>query len=151
MKFIALLLVFLLIGCSLNANQEASLNEAVVSYVNSKNNGVVMSYVAFTHPNAVAFYKNQGDSAFTEKFDLSNSEFDPFLQDGNIKEIKSSGNNITVKYNFLNITGDYFEEVANDFVLFAISDDAGETWFFIEEADYYNNDIISPESRMIAK
>ena len=151
MKIFAVLLVFVLVGCSLNADQEASLNDAVVSYVNSKNNGVVMSYVAFTHPDAVAFYKDKGDSAFTEKFDLSNSEYDPFLQDGNIKEIKSSGENITVKYNFLNITGDYFEEVASDFVLFAISSDGGETWFFIEEADYYNNDIISSESRMINK
>ena len=140
-----------LTSCSLNANQEASLNDAMVSYVNSKNNGIVMSYVAFTHPNAVAFYKSKGDSAFTEKFDLSNSEFDPFLQDGNIKQIKSNGNNITVKYNFLNVTGDFYEESHEEVVLFAISEDAGATWFFIEDVDYFNNDIISSENRTIQK
>jgi hypothetical protein len=150
-KYFAILLLILATSCSLNADQEASLNDAMVSYVNSKNNGVVMSYVAFTHPNAVAYYKEKGDSVFTAKFDLSNSEYEPFLQDGNIKEIESDGNRITVKYNFLNITGDFFEESAEDFVLYAISEDAGLTWFFIEEADYFNNDIISSEDRMIKK
>ncbi|MGB0915164.1 MAG: hypothetical protein ACPGVI_03785 [Crocinitomicaceae bacterium] len=151
MKFLPIILLLLLTGCTLSADQEASLNDAMVSYVNSKNNGVVMSYVAFTHPNSVAHYKAQGDSAFTAKFDLSDSEYDPFLQDGNIREIETEGDKITVKYNFLNVSGNYFEEQSEEVVIFAISEDAGSTWFFIEEEDYFNNDIISEENRLITQ
>lgn len=151
MKFLPIILLLLLAGCTLSADQEASLNDAMVSYVNSKNNGVVMSYVAFTHPNSVAYYKAKGDSAFTTKFDLSDSEYDPFLQDGNILEIETNDNEITVKYNFLSVSGSFFEEDAEEVTIFAISEDAGETWFFIEEDDYFNNDIISKEKRLITQ
>ncbi|MCH2228836.1 MAG: hypothetical protein MK105_00730 [Crocinitomicaceae bacterium] len=151
MKILSIVLIIILSGCTLNADQEASLNDAMVSYVNSKNNGVVMSYVAFTHPNSVAYYKAKGDSVFKAKFDLSNSEYDPFLQDGNIREIQTKGNVIAVKYNFLNVSGGFLEEQVEEVAIFAMSEDGGETWFFIDEGDYFNDDIISRENRLITQ
>lgn len=108
-----------------------------------------MSYVAFTHPNAVAYYKEKGDSVFTERFDLSDSENGAFLQDGNIREIEQKNSTIHVKYNFLSIEGDYYENKASEVTIFAISNDDGNSWFFIDERDYFNTEIFEPSNRLI--
>ena len=149
MKFLIVLLLLILGACALNADQEASLNNAMVSFVNSKNNGAVMSYVAFTHPNAVAFYKEKGDSIFKARFDLSNAENDAFLQDGNIREIQHDKSKIHVKYSFLSVESDIYENKATEVIIFAISEDKGNSWFFIDERDYTNNDIIESTNRLI--
>ena len=82
-----LLLLIVLSSCSLNSTQEQSLNSAKVSYINSKNNGSVMSYVAYTLPEAVAYYKSKGDSVFQKRFDLSKEQLSEFIQDGNISKV----------------------------------------------------------------
>lgn len=121
----------------------------MVSYINSRNNGAVMSYVGYTHPNVVAFYKSAGDSIFKANFDLSNEEERPFYQDGIIKSIESKGKTIHVKYEFKKIESEnYFLDVA-DIVVIAISEDDGVTWFFIDEKDYLNDKIISKKDRLV--
>lgn len=139
----------MLSSCALNADQESSLHTAMVSYINSRNNGAVMSYVGYTHPNAVAFYKNSGNEAFKSNFDLSNDEERPFFQDGIIKTIESKGNTIHVKYEFQKIENeDYIVDIANIIVI-AISEDDGQTWFFVDEKDYLNDKIIPKKERLI--
>ena len=108
-----------------------------------------MSYVAFTHPKAVAYYKEKGDSVFKERFDLSDAEKAAFLQDGNIREIERTNSTIHVKYNFLSVEGDYYESKASEVTIFAISNDDGNSWFFIDEKDYMNPEIIEPSNRLI--
>lgn len=149
MKKISFILLLLLTSCALNADQESSLHTAMVSYINSRNNGAVMSYVGYTHPNVVAFYKSAGDSVFKSNFDLSNEEERPFYQDGIIKTIESKGNTIHVKYEFQKIESEnYFLDVA-DIIVIAISEDDGKTWFFIDEKDYMNDKIIPKKDRLL--
>jgi hypothetical protein len=146
---IILLLIFA--SCSLNADQEASLHQAMVSYINSRNNGAVMSYVGFTHPNIVAHYKAQGDSLFQAHFDVSNEEERPFFQDGIIQEIESDGAKIHVKYEFEKY--EYYEDM-NDVrrvIIFAITENSGKSWFFAEEEEYFNDKIISKSKRLIKR
>ena len=138
-------------ACALNADQETSLHTAMVSYVNSRNNGVVMSYVAYSHPNVVSFYKNQGDSLFKVHFDLSNENERPFFQDGLIQKIERANNLIHVKYQFKKIGFEDFIQTQDDVHIIAVSENEGETWFFIEEQDYFNDQIIKKENRLIAK
>ena len=147
MIYLAIGVTLLLSSCSLSSSQEVALNTAKTSYINSKNNGTVMSYVAFTLPEVVAFYKNQSDSIFQERFDLSSDEFSDFLTNGNIREIVKNSPEIHVKYEFTNVN---VEDVASSKVIvFALSKNDGITWFFAEKNDYFNDEILSPEKRLI--
>ncbi len=131
----------------MNATQEASLNLAKTSFINAKNNGSVMSYVAFTLPEAVAYYKNQSDSAFQQRFDLSQGNYNSFIQDGNIREIRKDKGMIQVKFEFLEVN---MEEVSKDKItIYALSDNDGKSWFFLEEMDYLNEEILPGNKRLI--
>ena len=144
-----LLIPLLLAACTLNADQEASLNNAMFAYINSRNNGVVMSYVAYTHPNVVDYYKTLGDSNFTKKFDLLQYETPYELNDGNIVEMKNEANIIHVQYSFTSIIFGNNRIVNEDFIILAISDDNGSSWYFMEEDDYLNDQIMDPSHRLI--
>jgi len=134
-------------SCSLNATQEASLNNAKTSFINSKNNGTVMSYVAFTLPEVVSYYKSQSDSVFQQRFDLSSKETTDFLSNGNIRVVEESNSLIHVKYEFTNVN---FEDVSQEKVIvFALSNNTGKSWFFAEENDYFNDDILPDSKRLI--
>lgn len=136
-------------ACTLNADQEASLHKAMTKYINGYNDGEVAAYVAYTYPNAVAYYKTQGDSLFKEKYSLS-AEFNrPFLQDGTILEIESDKGVIHVKYEFMSIGfNDNLDPVAEE-IIYAISEDDGNSWFFLDEKDYNNDEIIEKNKRLI--
>lgn len=150
MKIIAIISTLLLLtACSLNATQEASLNNAKTSFINAKNNGSVMSYVAFTLPDAVAYYQKQGDSVFQKRFDLSENNYNTFIQDGNIRKITQKDGVIQVKFEFLEVNMD--EVSKENQILYAMSDNDGESWFFLEEEDYFNDAIFSPEKRLIVQ
>lgn len=150
MKWCYFCLILLLAGaCSLNSSQEATLHQAVTSYVDAHNNGAVMAYVGYTHPNVVGFYENQGDSVFRQKFELFSPENGGnFIEDGNVKEIVKSNGQIHVHYFF----DSYSEgDGGNDpeFGIIAISLDDGVTWFFAEEEDYKNEQIFSKGEQLI--
>jgi hypothetical protein len=138
------------VGCSLNADQEASLNRAMMSYVNSHNNGTVMSFVSFTHPDVVGYYENKGDEAFRKKFELfAEEDGGDFLQDGIIREIESEGNNIHVEYTFMSIENRIYEQVGKELEIIAISEDNGSTWFFVDATDYINDAIFDKKKRLL--
>lgn len=135
----------------MSSSQEATLHQAVTSYVDAHNNGAVMAYVGYTHPNIVGFYENQGDSIFRQKFELFSPENGGnFIQDGNVKEIEKRKGQIHVRYLF-----DSYSEVESDgndseLGVIAISMDEGVTWFFAEEEDYKNEKIFSKDEQLIA-
>ena len=83
MKKIFFFLLLIISACSLTGNQEQALNRAVTSYVDARNDAVLLSYVAFTHPNVVAYYKDKGDSLFLNKFNLNEEHNWMYIQDGN--------------------------------------------------------------------
>lgn len=145
--FLGFVFAMVLSSCSLSADQESSLNNAKTSFINSKNNGAVMSYVAFTHPDVVSYYKEMGDSVFQTRFDLSSSEYNAFLTNGNIRKITQSNPKIHVKYEFTNVNME--DTKLDDAIIYAISNNDGESWFFAESEDYMNNDIFKEKNRLI--
>ncbi|MCH2224981.1 MAG: hypothetical protein MK066_09460 [Crocinitomicaceae bacterium] len=152
MKYYYIFILLLITSCSLNADQEASLNKAMSAYVNAHNGGSVVAFVAMTHPNAVAYYRENGDEAFEEKFSLpSSDDGGDYLQDGTVKEVVSENGNIHVKYHFLSVEDRFYETKALEMIIMAVSDDNGISWFFIDEDDYRNEDIIQKTDRLIEK
>jgi hypothetical protein len=150
MKWCYLCFVLLLVGsCTLSSSQEATLHKAVTSYVDAHNNGVVMAYVGYTHPNVVGFYEEKGDDAFREKFELfSPEDGGSYIQDGNVREIEKKKGQIHVRYLFDKYSDiDYSED--GEVSIVAISVDDGVTWFFAEEEDYKNEEIFSKDEQLI--
>lgn len=150
MKWCYFCFILLLLGsCTLSSSQEAALHKAVTSYVDAHNNGAVMAYVGYTHPNVVGFYQEQGDEKFREKFELfSPDDGGSYIQDGNVREIQSKKNQIHVRYLFDSYSDiDYTED--GEVSIIAISIDDGVTWFFAEEEDYKNEEIFSKDEQLI--
>lgn len=142
-----ILLLLMAVSCTLSADQEKSLNEAQRAYVDARNEADVLKYVGYTHPNVIAHYKHLADSSFQKKFDLSE---DPYtIQDGTIREIKTDNNSIHVAYLFKTIEKGSYGEFGEDRIIVAISEDSGKTWFFLEKADYLNNNILPKEHQLI--
>ncbi|MFT6921608.1 MAG: hypothetical protein ACJA1C_000605 [Crocinitomicaceae bacterium] len=149
--FYFFILLFIIGSCSLNAAQESALNQSKNEYIGARNEGVIISYVAYTHPNVVGFYKDLGDEAFIERFDLHVGVGSLFLQDGSIKETNWDGDNIQVKYEFMGILETEFRYEGDPVFIYALSADDGKSWHFLEEKDYFNSKIIKPKDRLIKK
>jgi hypothetical protein len=144
------LLFLLLVACTLSASQEATLQKAMSSYLTAHNDGAVMAYVGFTHPNVVGFYRDKGDSVFRERFELFAPENGgDFLQDGNVKVIEKKGNAIHVHYVFDSFRTRGLDQEVSDHDIIAISSDEGKTWFFADKIDYVNDTIFNPKERLI--
>ncbi len=145
------LLLLGLTACSLNADQEAALSTATISYINARNEGVATAYVAFTYPKAVAYYTAQGDSVFQQRYDLSEVDSQPFLQDGNIETIEKNGEKIHVRYSFLSVDAYNYDIPSQEVYIIAISENNGVSWSYIDEEDYYNDAIVKPGDRLLKK
>lgn len=140
--YLALAVSLLLTSCTLTAKQEEHLNKQFTSYIESNNEGIMLEAVALSHPAVVRFYKNQGDSVFMEHFKhgLSrNDETGDFIEDPIYRESKEQKNLIHRKYQ-LKI---YNSEIVINpkYIIFAVSEDKGDNWFFIRSEDYYNDNI----------
>ncbi|MFT5859399.1 MAG: hypothetical protein ACI865_001500 [Flavobacteriaceae bacterium] len=137
-------------GCSLNSTQEASLNNAVLSYVDSHNAGAVMKFVSIIHPKVVQYYEGEGDEAFKQKFELfSQMEGGAYIQDGTVWEIETKGKSIHARYTFLSIEDNYENFGSAEIEVIAISEDQGVTWFFVDREDYKNNAIFNDDFRLL--
>lgn len=142
-----ILLLSVLFGCALSADQERVLNEAQRAYVDARNEADVLKYVGYTHPSVIAHYKNQADSVFQKKIDLST---DPYtIQDGTIRLIKKKGSSIHVNYLFKTLEKGSFGVFGEDIYIIAISEDSGKSWFFLDDIDYRNEQIIAPKHQLI--
>lgn len=142
-----ILLLFVLFGCALNADQERILNEAQRAYADARNEADVLKYVGFTHPSVIAHYKNLADTLFQKKFDLSTDAYT--IQDGTIRKIKKQGESIHVDYLFKTIEKGSFGVFGDDVHIMAISEDNGKSWFFLDESDYRNEQIIAAKYQLI--
>ena len=145
------ILLFAIGSCSLNSTQEDSLNQAKNKYIEARNKGIIITYVEFTHPKVVRYYKDLGDNVFIDRFDLEVGVGSLFLQDGAIKETNWDGDNIHVKYEFLGVLETEFRLEGSQEFIYAMSGDDGKSWHFVEEKDYYNDKIIKAKDRLIKK
>ncbi len=134
---ISIFLCLLLASCSLNAHQEQTLNASLSKFLAARNEGSAMAYVAYTYPALVAEYHKLGDSVFKQKFDLTNdSIYGGYLRNGTIHTIKERGKLIQILYNVDYHEEEYSPKDPEPVHLYAVSEDDGENWFFLEENDY---------------
>lgn len=145
LQFIPVLFA-VLVACSLNADQEATLRTAVNEYIDAKNNNRVSMLVRMKHPEVVRFYKNKGDEAFIKHFGPEGNQF--FYQDGSIVQVESEGNTIHVEYEYDILWEDNAEVFVDQTKVYAISVDDGKHWKFLE-ADEYTNDKILPDKKRL--
>lgn len=141
-------------GCSLNAEQEASLNRAVNQHLSAMNDGRTLQFISEIHPSAVKYYKSKGDDLFKKHFTLIDSSevYEPdYYQDPLIKTIESKGERLHVRYEVLKIENIDGNTESVPYYMYATSEDNGKSWYFLEEGDYFNNDIIPAKERLIEK
>jgi hypothetical protein len=153
--FVKALLIFplllLLVACTLNSEQERTLNASLTRYIDARNDGIVSVTVACTWPPAVAYYTAKGDSIFKKKYDLSAIDEKPILRDGSQMEAASDGPNYQIKYAFKQANPFYGVYEKGNTHIVALSENDGKTWFFLDEEDYWNDQIVSPSKRLLSK
>lgn len=149
----AMFLLLLILGsCSMNAEQEASLNTAIRKHLKARNEGQLMTYISEMHPNAIAYYKRLGDDAFKDAFKLAApDEPMPYFQDPTIQDTESDGQVLHVKIKVMRVEDHLFNLNADPVFLFAVSEDEGVSWYFISQHDYFNDAILKPDDRLIKK
>jgi hypothetical protein len=136
MRVVSFLLGCLLFlsACGLNASQEKSLNTAVSKYLFSVNSDLKLSRASYTHPSVLKYYKKKGHDEFKNFF----LKEEMIWTDAVIGKIKSKGNFVQVEMKIALKKDDYSSPEKKRYSIYALSDDNGSTWFFVEEKDYKN-------------
>lgn len=144
-----MILVLILGACTLSANQEATLSTATNDFLKARKQGMQLAYVSMFHPSLVRAYKDQGDSVFLKKFEITS--VDNYLDEPILITVKSKKETIHALYEFRVIqTGWIEEEIKQQNTSFvAISDDNGETWFYMPKEDYDNKEIAKDVKRLL--
>lgn len=147
-NFLLLIIIFLLAGsCILSATQEKKLNDALSTYVNARNECMVVSYVAFTYPELVKKYKEQGDSVFKAAFDCNNDTL--YLQDPTIRNTVKNGKEIHVQYDLDVFNRNTQQRLPEKHQIYAVSEDAGMSWFFIDKKVYVDKSLLRNFERLL--
>lgn len=145
-------LIFLIGSCTLNSDQEASLSEATKKYIEARNEAILVTYTAYTHPNVLKYYLDRGHDAFKDKFKVSTGEYAVILRNGNIRYTEVEGDEIQVQYDYAGINEfSMRRRRGRKISIYALSSDNGKSWHFLDKNDYWNDDIIAPENRLIKK
>ena len=146
---LSFLLLLILVACTLNANQEASLTSSTNDFLKARKEGMQLAYISMIHPSLVRAYKDQGDSIFLKKFELVS--VDNYLDEPILKTVKKENLTIHALYEFKVIQTGWIEvEITQKNTSYvAISEDNGKTWFFIPKSDYDNKDIVKDIKRLI--
>jgi hypothetical protein len=89
--FFSLLILILVASCTISGEQEEQLNNQLGKYTKAHNNGQLLQLIGLTQPEAVRFYKEQGDSLFIQHFkDLKDGE-KTYLVNPTYREMKAEG------------------------------------------------------------
>ena len=137
-------------SCSLNGKQEAALSKALTDYLRSRNESNSVLYISFQMPCVVAHYKSLGDSVFLAQYDLvNNTSYNGYWDNFSLKKIVTDDKNIQVAYEL-----DALHDTDNlsdlkKVKLFALSDDDGENWFFMENEVYNDSTICKNIPRLL--
>jgi hypothetical protein len=136
-KLLYIPLVFLLIACTLDSRQEEKLNVAFQDYIKAYNEDLMLQYVALTHVKVVAHYKAKSENEFVQHFQKPKTDsLKAFYGDYLTKDTKESGNYIQRCYTIEKYTR--MREIDPEYRIYACSEDKGNTWFFINEDDYFD-------------
>jgi len=122
--FIALLC--LLFACSLSANQEKSLNRAIIQYQNSYNKELTILEVSLTHPCVIDAYLSD-----TSKLKNLFVHHGASITNYDIQDIETDGAHMKVKLTFDYLYGQSDQKDSKKTV-YALSSNRGESWFFLD-------------------
>lgn len=148
MKYLFILLsLVVLASCALNADQEQKLNQSMAGYLHARNDCQLVSYVAFTYPAVVADYKEQGDSIFQAKFDCTQDSIT--WNDPTIRLIQQEGKSIHALIDVAQVDEYSYEILKEKQQIVAISEDNGNSWFFVEHSYYVDKSKLNNLKRLI--
>lgn len=136
---ISFALVTLFSACTLSGEQESRLNEQLNQFIDAYNDNDPLVVSAGTHVAVVKFYKEKGDSAFIQKFKQKDDEERLFFDNPMMFETKEEGKSIQRIYTVEKATESTF--LTDEYRIFAVSENGGQSWFFVLEEDYYDENI----------
>lgn len=127
--FIGILFLF---ACGLNASQEKSLNMAVAKYLFAVNEDLKLSRASYIHPSVLKYYKKKGHKKFKNIF----VKEEMIWTDAVLGKTESKGNTVQVELKIALKKNEYSTPQKERISIFALSEDNGSSWFFVEERDY---------------
>ena len=130
--FLLFVCVLLLFACGLNASQEKSLNMAIAKYLFAVNEDLKLSRASYTHPSVLKFYKKKGQNEFKNLFIKEEN----IWTDAVLGKTESNGNAVQVELKIALKKNEYSTPQKERISIFALSEDNGSSWFFVEERDY---------------
>lgn len=129
------LIFFTVTSCSLNAEQERNLNKSIIKYLFSVNRELKLSIAAATHPLILRELKEDGD----EKLKAYLEPKHHIWTDAIIGKTKMDGAIVHIELKVALISKETFEKAPNRIRLYAISEDNGENWYFVDYKIYESN------------
>lgn len=140
-----LILLILATGCDLSTEQETQLNKDLSNLISVRNNGDALSYLNYTHPIIVKYYKSLGDSIYKERFQsISPKSSRDYLDTSEVywtnayqKAIKSNDSLVQVKVQITLAKG--YDKIDSTTTLYGIAKKNGSNWLFVEQQDYYSD------------
>ena len=140
----------LILACSLNSEQERQLNKSLSNYLNAKNSGAILEYTSLIYPELIREWKTSGLDTLKEKVKLKTDTTELKQYDNPfIILTKKENKSIQIKYQLDCYSNEYTSSEKTKVNLYAISDDEGKSWFFMDEKDYINPQTCKKLKRLI--
>ena len=124
--------VLFLSACGLNASQEKSLNMAVAKYLFAVNQDLKLSRASYMHPSVLKYYKNKGQREFKNLFVTEKM----LWTDAVMGKIETDGEMVQAELKIALKKDEYAIPEKERISIYAISNDNGSSWFFVENEDY---------------
>ena len=118
-------LLWFLVACSLTANQEKSLNRAIIQYQNAYNKELTILEVSLTHPCVIDAHLS--DTGSLKKLFIHSGAS---LENYDIQDIDKDGADMKVQLTFDYLNGQT-EMQDSKKTIYALSSNRGESWFFL--------------------
>ena len=130
-----LLFFFSITSCSLNAEQERNLNKSIIKYLFSVNRELKISIAAATHPLILRELKDESD----EKLKAYLEPKHHIWTDAIIGKSKIKGEIFHIELKVALISKESYEKAPKRIRLYAISEDNGKNWYFVDYKIYESN------------
>lgn len=139
-------IIAIISSCTLSTQQEMSLNREIHQFIQVRNEGDALSFLNYTPPQVVRYYKDLGDSTFKAKFRVlpatSNSNPNQLPSDivywnqGYIKEVSKKDTLIEAQIEISLVQNS--KNLDSTTTFYAISKNNTSNWLFVSEHDYFN-------------
>lgn len=107
---------------------------AVSKYIFAVNSDLKLSQASYTHPSVLKYYKKNGHKEFKSLFDKE----ELIWTDAVIGKIQTKENYVQAEMKIALKKDEFANPEENRISIYALSDDQGLSWFFVEDKDYRN-------------